>query len=154
MNVMPSETINNPNLIPQSVTVMQRTRGLLRWVRHCSNYLKTVTSKSQSCPCASLLKHCAFKTRGRSGSKAPSFLTSTLDEGERSASHPGRFMPRYPLDRRLGEPRSRSGRYGEERKKCYAGNRARAVAIQTPNRNQNHYSGTQRRLGYTYQRFD
>jgi hypothetical protein len=38
------------------------------------------------------------------------FLTSALDGGEWSASHPGRFTPReipwYPLDRRLGGLRS------------------------------------------------
>jgi hypothetical protein len=42
-------------------------------------------------------------------------LTSAL-----SASHPGRITPqgkssRYPLDRRLGGPQSRSGRGGEEK---------------------------------------
>jgi hypothetical protein len=46
------------------------------------------------------------------------FLTSALDGGEWSASLPGRFTPgkepRYPLDRRLGGPQSRSGRRGEE----------------------------------------
>jgi hypothetical protein len=46
--------------------------------------------------------------------------TSTLDESDWSASRPGRFTrgwkgPRYPLDRRLGEPHNRSGRYGEQR---------------------------------------
>jgi hypothetical protein len=38
------------------------------------------------------------------------FLTSALAGGERSASRPGRFTPgkspRYPLDRRLGDPRA------------------------------------------------
>jgi hypothetical protein len=29
--------------------------------------------------------------------------------GEWSASRPGRFTPRYPLDRRLGGPQDRSG---------------------------------------------
>jgi hypothetical protein len=42
------------------------------------------------------------------------FLTSALDGGEWSASRPGRALPpgkepRYPLDRRLGGPQSRSG---------------------------------------------
>jgi hypothetical protein len=45
-------------------------------------------------------------------------LTSALDEGEWSASRPGRFTPRestwHPLDRRLGGPQSRSGRGGEK----------------------------------------
>jgi hypothetical protein len=43
------------------------------------------------------------------------FLTSALAGGEWSASRPGRFTPggkspRYPLDRRLGGPQSRSRR--------------------------------------------
>jgi hypothetical protein len=43
-----------------------------------------------------------------------SFLTSALDGGDRSALLPGRTLargkdPRYPLDRRLSGPRSRSG---------------------------------------------
>jgi hypothetical protein len=46
-----------------------------------------------------------------------SFLTSALDGGEWSASHPGCALPpgkepRYPLDRRLGGPQSRSGHRG------------------------------------------
>jgi hypothetical protein len=46
------------------------------------------------------------------------FLTSALVRREWSASRPGRFTPwpksaRYPLDRRLVEPRSRSGRRGK-----------------------------------------
>jgi hypothetical protein len=49
-----------------------------------------------------------------------SFLTSALDGGEWSASRPYRFTPekeyRYPLNRRLGGPQSRSGRFGEEKK--------------------------------------
>jgi hypothetical protein len=39
-------------------------------------------------------------------------LTSALDGGESSASHPS---PWYPLDRRLGGHQSRSGRGGEEK---------------------------------------
>jgi hypothetical protein len=44
------------------------------------------------------------------------FLTSVEDGGEWSASCPCRFTSEkwYPLDRRLGGPQSRSGRYGEE----------------------------------------
>jgi hypothetical protein len=43
-----------------------------------------------------------------------SFTTSALDEGEWSASRPGRAVPpekdiRYPLYMRLGGPQSRSG---------------------------------------------
>jgi hypothetical protein len=47
------------------------------------------------------------------------FLISALAGGEWSASRLGRFTPgkspHYPLDRRLGEPQSRSGRRGEEK---------------------------------------
>jgi hypothetical protein len=47
-------------------------------------------------------------------------LTSTLDGAEWSASCPAALHPRkpptrYPLDRRLGGPQSRSGRGGEEK---------------------------------------
>jgi hypothetical protein len=46
------------------------------------------------------------------------FFTSALAGGKCSASRSGLFTPRgkgtrYPLDRRLGGPQSRSGRYGE-----------------------------------------
>jgi hypothetical protein len=43
------------------------------------------------------------------------FLTSALIGGGWSASHPGRFTPRYPLDRRLGGPQSQSRRREEEK---------------------------------------
>jgi hypothetical protein len=50
---------------------------------------------------------------------AITFLTSALDGGEWSASLLGRLSrgksPRYPLDRRLGGPQSRSVRYGKEK---------------------------------------
>jgi hypothetical protein len=47
------------------------------------------------------------------------FLTLVLVGGEWSASRPSRFTPgerapRYPLDRRLGGPQSRSARRGGE----------------------------------------
>jgi hypothetical protein len=47
-------------------------------------------------------------------------LTSALDGGEWLTSRPGRFTPRekspwYPLDRRLGGHKNRSGRGGEEK---------------------------------------
>jgi hypothetical protein len=53
---------------------------------------------------------------GSGGITAP-FLTSALDGDEWSVSRPGRFTreekaPQYPLDMRLGEPQSLSGRYG------------------------------------------
>jgi hypothetical protein len=49
-----------------------------------------------------------------------SFLTSALDGGEWSASRPGRALPwgkdpRYPLDRRLDGPQSRSGHKGQRK---------------------------------------
>jgi hypothetical protein len=47
------------------------------------------------------------------------FLNSALVGSEWSASRPCRFIPgespRYPLDRRLSGPQSRSGRRGEEK---------------------------------------
>jgi hypothetical protein len=43
------------------------------------------------------------------------FLASVLVGGEWSASRPGRFTPRYPLDRRLGGPHNLSGRHGKEK---------------------------------------
>jgi hypothetical protein len=48
------------------------------------------------------------------------FLTSALVGGEWSTSrtqplYPRGKNPRYPLDRRLGWPQSRSGRFGEEK---------------------------------------
>jgi hypothetical protein len=46
-----------------------------------------------------------------------SFLTSALDGGDGSASHPGRALspgkePRHPLCRKLGGPQSLSGNRG------------------------------------------
>jgi hypothetical protein len=55
-----------------------------------------------------------MKTWG-SGGIAPLFLTSAVDGDEWSATRLCRFTPRGPLDRRLGEPQSRSGRCGEEK---------------------------------------
>jgi hypothetical protein len=40
-------------------------------------------------------------------------FTSELDGDDWSASRPGRFIPRYPLDRRLGGPLNRSGLFRE-----------------------------------------
>jgi hypothetical protein len=67
-----------------------------------------------------------------SGGIAPPFLTSALDGADCVASRPCRFIPRgnrnlYPLYRRLGGPKSRSGRYGEEKNLASAGNRTPAV---------------------------
>jgi hypothetical protein len=47
-------------------------------------------------------------------------LTSALVGGEWSTSRPGRItpgrkIPRYPLDKRLGGPQNRTGRRGEEK---------------------------------------
>ena len=48
-----------------------------------------------------------------------SFLTSTLDAGEWSASRFGSFIagkePQYPLNKRLDRPRTRYGRFGKEK---------------------------------------
>jgi hypothetical protein len=57
-----------------------------------------------------------------------SFTTSALDEGEWSASRPGRDLPpakrpRYPLYSRLGGPQSRSGHRLEEKSSVPAGDR-------------------------------
>jgi hypothetical protein len=55
-----------------------------------------------------------------SGGIAPPFLTSALHGAEWSTSRPGPSIleeksPRYPLDRRLGGPQSRSGRCGVDK---------------------------------------
>jgi hypothetical protein len=63
--------------------------------------------------------------------RSMSFLTSALVGGEWSASRPeprypqGR-RPRYPLDRRLGEPESRSRLCGEDDEFSLVGFRAGA----------------------------
>jgi hypothetical protein len=49
-----------------------------------------------------------------------SLTSEALDEGELSASRPGRFTPQgrspwYPLDRRLGGPQCHSGCGGEDK---------------------------------------
>jgi len=50
-----------------------------------------------------------MKTYGGVEIQLHAFLTSALDEGECSVSRPSPFTPRYPLDRRLCGPQSRSG---------------------------------------------
>jgi hypothetical protein len=55
------------------------------------------------------------------GGIAPPFLTSAVVGGERSASRPGRCIPkqrapRYTLDMGLGGLQNRSERYGQEKK--------------------------------------
>jgi hypothetical protein len=62
----------------------------------------------------------AMKTYRGSGGRAQPFLTSELDGGEWSVSHPNHFThrgksPRYPLYRRLGGLHSQSECYREER---------------------------------------
>jgi hypothetical protein len=42
-------------------------------------------------------------------------MTSALDGGEWSTSHPFRFTPSNPLDGGQGGPHSRSERYGEKK---------------------------------------
>jgi hypothetical protein len=68
--------------------------------------------------CFSLTEHHAIKAYWEWRHSSTHSLTSALDGSEWSASSPGRFTPteppRYPLDRRLGGPQSRSGRGGEE----------------------------------------
>jgi hypothetical protein len=58
-------------------------------------------------------------------------VTLALYRGEWSASRPYLFTPRdcprYALDRRLGGPQSRSGRYGEEKNLTSVGNRTPVV---------------------------
>jgi hypothetical protein len=62
---------------------------------------------------------------------ATPYLTSALDGGEWLASRLGRFTPRnslwYPLNRRLGGPQNRSGRYGLEKNLMPARSRIPAV---------------------------
>jgi hypothetical protein len=53
-----------------------------------------------------------YSAKGERKYSSYSFLTSTLEGGEWSASRPGRSLPRYPLDRRLRGPQSRSGHRG------------------------------------------
>jgi hypothetical protein len=65
----------------------------------------------------------AMKALGGEKYSSYSFMTSTLDEGQWSASRPGRALPtgkgpRYPLDRRLGGPQSRSGHMLKEKSFC------------------------------------
>jgi hypothetical protein len=60
-----------------------------------------------------------MKAYGGSGAIAPLFLTSALDGDEWSDSRLWPFYPQgnislYPLDKRQGEPQSRSGRYEEK----------------------------------------
>jgi hypothetical protein len=64
--------------------------------------------------CAQLIKHYAMKAYGGVDVYIYILLTSALAGDEWSAAHPCRFIPRYPLDRRLGGTQNRSGRSGEE----------------------------------------
>ena len=58
-----------------------------------------------------------MKTYSGRGGITP-FITSAVDGDERSTSCPGQFSPRkenlYPLNRGMGGPQSRCGRFGEE----------------------------------------
>jgi hypothetical protein len=60
-----------------------------------------------------LIKHHAMKAYGGVDVEIH-ILTSALVGGEWSASPQGK-NPRYPLDRKLGGPQSRSGRRGEKK---------------------------------------
>jgi hypothetical protein len=69
-----------------------------------------------------LTKYHAMKAYEGMEIELHAFLTSALEGGEWSASRRGRFTPRgntsrYPMDRRLGGPQSRSERSGEEKGK-------------------------------------
>jgi hypothetical protein len=68
------------------------------------------TRLGQNCPCALTERH-AMKAYWESGGIAPRILTSALHGDEWLASRPGRFSSLHPLNRRLGGPQSRSGRY-------------------------------------------
>jgi hypothetical protein len=76
-----------------------------------------------------------MKAYGRVDVESHIFLTSVLVGGKWSASRPYRFTPgeRAPphsLDRRLGGPQSRSGRYGEEKILTLPGLELRPLAVQ------------------------
>jgi hypothetical protein len=65
------------------------------------------------------------------------FLTSAIAGGEWSASRsdhftPGERAPRYPLDRRLGGPQSRSGRRGEKEILDHTGTRTPTPFVVQP----------------------
>jgi hypothetical protein len=73
-----------------------------------------------------------MKTYGGVEVFAPPIMNSTLDGSEWSASRPLPLnllgiSPRLQLNRRLGGPQNRPGRYEEERKLDSAGNRTPAV---------------------------
>jgi hypothetical protein len=66
------------------------------------------------------MKHYATKTYGEVDVYIHVFLTSALVKGDWSDSLPCRFTPgerapRHPINRRLAEPQSQSGRGGEEK---------------------------------------
>jgi hypothetical protein len=66
------------------------------------------------------IKHYAKKAYGGVDVKIHVFWISALDAGDWTASRsglitPGERAPRYPLDRKLGGPQSRSGQCGEEK---------------------------------------
>ena len=68
--------------------------------------------------CATVLVPAMKEYRG-SGDITSLILISALDRVNRSNSYPGRFSPgkepRSPLNRRLGEPKSQSGLFAEEK---------------------------------------
>jgi hypothetical protein len=76
------------------------------------------TARTASCIKLSHYHHAGDKGKRRYSSY--SFLTSALDKGEWSASHPGHALslgkdPQYSLDWRLGGPQSRSGHRGHRK---------------------------------------
>jgi hypothetical protein len=72
------------------------------------------------------------------------FLTLALVGGEWLASRPGRFTPgkdpRYPLDRKLGGPQSRTGRHGEVKILATTGTLGRPARSQSLHRPRYSYS--------------
>jgi hypothetical protein len=66
-----------------------------------------------------LIKHYTMKAYGGVDVQIDIFLSSVLAGAEMSATHSGHYTPRgksrrYPLERRLGGPQSRSEWFGEE----------------------------------------
>jgi hypothetical protein len=77
----------------------------------------SVTCQDKNKSKAKPSRYCQVDVKGEKSYSSYSFLTSALDGGEGSVSHPGCALPsrkdtRYPLDRRLGGPQSWSGYRG------------------------------------------
>jgi hypothetical protein len=84
------------------------------------------------CPCVELIKHYVMKIYGRNGGIAPPFLISVLDGSVSFTPLPlysWRKSPRYPLYRKLGEPRSAAKRCGGDKPLTSAVNRFKFVNL-------------------------